>query len=52
MASPTLVLDPEGVVALLMKAFPGAPAGTFPSVVELAPGRLAAQASVTYAIPS
>jgi uncharacterized protein (TIGR00369 family) len=40
MASSTLVLDPAGVQAVLQKAFPGAPADSFPRVIELAPGRI------------
>jgi uncharacterized protein (TIGR00369 family) len=40
MASPTLVLDPAGVRAVLQKAFPGVPMDAFLSVIDLAPGRI------------
>ena len=37
---PTPVLDAAGVNALLRKAFPGATPVAFPSVLEVAPGRV------------
>ena len=37
---PTPVLDADGVNALLRKAFPGAPPAAFPTVLEVAPGRV------------
>jgi uncharacterized protein (TIGR00369 family) len=40
MATLSLVMDPAGVIATLQKAFPGSTAGSFPGVVNLAPGRI------------
>lgn len=40
MATPTPVLDADGVNALLRKAFPGALPAAFPTVLEVAPGRV------------
>lgn len=40
MAHPQPVLDVEGVNALLRRAFPGAQPAAFPTVLEVAPGRV------------
>jgi uncharacterized protein (TIGR00369 family) len=40
MTIPEPVLDAAGVNALLRKAFPGAPPAAFPTVTEVAPGRV------------
>jgi uncharacterized protein (TIGR00369 family) len=45
MAELTPVLDPAGVNALLRKAFPGAAPAAFPTVLEVAPGRVKVMAA-------
>src|SRR4051812_14728384 len=45
MAMPTPVLDADGVNALLRKAFPGAPPAAFPTVLDVAPGRVKVMAA-------
>lgn len=40
MAAPALVMEPAGVTAVLMKAFPGSTEDSFPRVIDLAPGRI------------
>src|SRR5258708_38496665 len=45
MAAPIPLLDAAGVNALLRKAFPGATPEAFPTVVEVAPGRVKVMAA-------
>lgn len=40
MAQISLALDPDGVIALLTRAFPGSTAESFPRIADLAPGRI------------
>jgi uncharacterized protein (TIGR00369 family) len=45
MADPQPVLDAAGVNALLRRAFPGAQPDAFPTVIEVAPGRVRVMAA-------
>jgi uncharacterized protein (TIGR00369 family) len=45
MTAPSPLLDAAGVNALLQKAFPDAPPAAFPTVLEVAPGRVRVMAS-------